>query len=257
MDKVDRQRAHFNNISEKYFDARQSKNHLLLKDLIWLNFLSDKKHLFPAKVKALEPMCGSAEGYGILEKNLGIDIDYVGFDYSENMVAIAQELLPEAKIYWGDATKFNDPDGEYDLIILIGGLHHVYNDAEMVVSKLARSLKSGGVFINFEPTHNSAITKFIRERVYKKNNFFDDQTERGFDLVELNNIYLKSGLAIRDQVYAGMLSYILFYNPDAFPFLNVGGSSLVKFTFAIDRMLWRSKFSEKLSFASITLCQKM
>lgn len=255
-DKVDRQREHFNGIAEKYWEARRGKNHLLLKSLIWSHFFKKKQNLVRPHEKVLEPMCGMSEGLQIVRKYLQPDIAYFGFDYSENMVEIARNQFPGHRIEWHDATKF-DPQGEkFDFIILIGGLHHVFSESAQVVDRLSAGLRSGGYFLNFEPTQNCWLTRSVRQKIYKENTLFDEQTERGFDLPELNKIFENAGLSCVDQVYPGLLAYVLYYNPDAFPTLNLGGTTSVKAAFALDRLFWRTWIGKKLSFATISLWRK-
>ncbi|MBB5445178.1 MULTISPECIES: class I SAM-dependent methyltransferase [unclassified Paraburkholderia] len=253
---VEQQRQHFNEISEKYFSARKDPNHLLLKELIWKNFLSRNKRIAPEIRRVLEPMCGMAEGYDILSKHLIEHMEYHGFDYSEKMVEFAKEVRPTLFIEWDDVTSFKASDNPYDMIILIGGLHHVYSRAPEVIKNLAQSLRSGGYFINFEPTQNNWLTRFVRNRIYKSNDIFDEDTEQGFDYSDLDRYFREAGYTKVDQVYPGLSAYVLYYNPDAFPLLNIGGKAAVRFLFALDRLFWGNLIGRKLSFATMSLWKK-
>lgn len=250
-----RQKEHFEKIAQQYYLARHSDNHLLFKNLLWNYFLNDKNCLKKEGALVLEPMCGFGEGKEILEKHLKISVNYEGFDYSQNLVDLVKNNS-DLNVYLLDVTKFI-PCKKCDLIILIGGLHHVYKNAFDVVKNLSCSLNKGGFFINFEPTHNNFIFRKIRERIYKKNSFFDEQTERAFELNELNQIFLSNDFEIVDQIYPGLLSYILYYNPDAFPKLNLGSSLLVKALFSIDKLFFRNFGGKKFSFATLTLYRKI
>ena len=252
-DSVERQRKHFDKISEQYSQARKNPNHLLLKDLIWNNFFENHKNLATPGIKVLEPMCGTGEGLKIVQNYLQADVVYSGFDYSSEMVRIAQERNPEADIQVCDATTYDSNGQRYDLIILIGGLHHVYAQAQSVVARLSRALPSGGYFLNFEPTQNCWLTRKVRNYIYKSNSLFDEETEKGFELEDLNLMFERAGFEKVDQVYPGLLSYVLYYNPDAFPSLNLGGGTAVRGTFKIDQLFWRTWLGRKLSFSTITL----
>ena len=257
MDKlVEQQREHFNEISEKYFQARKHPNHLLLKDLIWEKFLKRNAGIATEIKSVLEPMCGMAEGYEILSKNLISNFDYHGFDYSENMVEIARVRRPELKIEWNDVTTFQSTDVLFDFIILIGGLHHVYSRTQDVLNNLGKSLRPGGYFLSFEPTHDNWLTRRIRQRIYKSNDLFDDDTEQGFEYCDLDHYFKSAGYEKVDEVYPGLLAYVLYYNPDAFPALNVGGKFVVKSLFAIDRIFWGNWLGRKLSFATMSLWRR-
>jgi SAM-dependent methyltransferase len=257
MDKfVQQQRKHFNEISGKYFQAREHPNHQLLKDLIWKKFLKRNIGIVTEVNRVLEPMCGLAEGYGIISKNLVLNFDYYGFDYSEKMVEIARSKNPNLKIEWSDVTTYQASGELFDFIILIGGLHHVYSRTEDVLNNLKESLRPGGYFLSFEPTHNNWLTRRIRERVYKSNDLFDNDTEQGFEYKDLDCYFKSAGYEKIDEVYPGLLAYVLYYNPDAFPLLNIGGKFLVNSLFAIDRLFWANRVGRKLSFATITLWKR-
>lgn len=255
MDTVEKQREHFESISIKYYQSRQEKNHLLLKDLMWAFFFKDKQYLKKNALSVLEPMCGYAQGKELLGKYLQSDFEYEGFDYSSTLVDIVRQRDPAINIYSGDVTNFR-PSRTFDLIILLGGLHHVYAHAESVVGNLGQALNDGGYFINLEPTHNNIVFLKIRERIYRKNSLFDADTERAFELDELNSVFRAKGFSLVDQIYPGLLSYVLYYNPDAFPKLNFGGVKMVKALFRLDSIFFRSYIGKKLSFATLSLWRK-
>lgn len=254
-DLIEQQREHFEKISYQYYAGRQSKNHLLLKELMWDYFFQGKSFLRKDGSSVLEPMCGYSEGKRILERHLGITIHYEGFDYSETFVNMVKSQEPSINITRGDVTKFV-PSKEYDLVILLGGIHHVYNKAGDVLKKIASSLKDGGYFINLEPTYNNFMAKWVSNEVYKKNPLFDYETEKRFELKELNNLYTSNGFEIVDQIYPGLLSYVLYYNPDAFPRLDIGSGGLTRFLFGIDKFFFRNFVGRRLSFATLSLLKK-
>lgn len=256
IDNINRQREHFNEISDIYWHARGNSNHQLLKTLIWSHFFLNKKGLIKPEAQILEPMCGMAEGFQIIKNNLEPNINYTGFDYSEKMVEVAKYMFPNEKIEWCDVTTYDAQDKKFDFIILIGGLHHVYHSCSNVIDRLSLVLSQGGHFLSFEPTQNSWLTRKIRERIYAANSIFDEQTEQGFEFTKLDAMFESAGLEKIDQIYPGLLSYILYYNPDAFPKLNLGGEKCVKAAFCLDRLIWKTWFARKFSFATMTLWRK-
>lgn len=255
MNRIDQQREHFESIAETYFDARQDPNHLLLKDLIWQHFFTKNKHCLKPDASVIEAMCGYSEGKAILENHCHSDFEYSGFDYSQSLVERAKIAFPDSNIYVQDVTKF-ESDIQYDLMILIGGLHHVYEHVGPVVSLLSNAIKPGGYLINLEPTQNNSLYRRVRNRIYKKNDLFDDDTEQAFDLTELNSLYKQSGLIIEDQVYPGLLAYIMYYNPDAFPALNIGSTKMVKTFHSLEKPFYRSFIARYFSFATLSLLKK-
>lgn len=250
-----RQQKHFDSISELYFNARQNENCLAIKKLLWAFFFKDKNFLINKK-NVLEPMCGFSDGKEILEKYLLLqDFEYTGFDYSAKIIEYAKQKNPHFNIEVKNILDFDEKE-KYDIVIIIGGLHHVYNYTQEVIDKIYKSLTINGYFINFEPTNNNPILEWIRKKIYKSNDLFDEETESDYKLAILNQYYQKSGFTLSDQIYPGLLSYILYYNPDAFPMLNIGGTFWVKLLFNIDKLFFRNFIGKTFSFATLSLLKK-
>lgn len=251
---LERQREHFNSIADKYFSSRRGDKHLLLKRLIW-DFFFSKSPKFPEHANVLEPMCGYAEGMEILKRSNIVEIDYTGFDYSEEILSKVASVNPGLNIFHGDITKFV-PEKTYDIVIILGGLHHVPKHVDVALEKVHQSLAPGGFFINFEPTQNNYLIRKVRKIIYKKNDLFDEQTEEAFDLTDLNRRTEQRGFQLVTQTYPGLLAYILYYNPDAFPLLNVGGQWLTKLIFNLEKIFYTNVVGKKLSFATMSLWKK-
>lgn len=259
MDDVTRQRDHFSSVAQKYIDARRNDNYLLLNSLIWgyLFALPSVRQILAQKssISAFEPMCGCGEGYEILKKYGRVAFVYAGSDISEPMIHEASLRHPGEQFSVGDATRDFGSD-KYDLIIIIGGLHHVFKYLPAVLENIHRALRHDGVFINLEPTEGNGLFTYIRNVIYKKNDLFDAETERGFGLGELNAIYRSSGFDIVEQIYPGLSAYVLYFNPDAFPRLNKGPKWLVSSLFNLDRLFFRNAIGGFFSFATLSVLRK-
>ena len=253
-DKIEQQREHFNAISDRYLKGRSEENHILLKSLIWEHALSPLRDFLPAKAKILEPMCGSGEGLEILSSILSSELYYEGFDYSEEVVAAAGER--SGRIWQADVTKFVPERDYYDAAILIGGLHHVPDHAGDVVQNITSALKPGGLFINFEPTNGTLLHRLIRERIYDANDIFDQETERAFSVSQLFGYFKEARLERVRCSFPGLLAYTLYYNPYAFPALNLGGPRAVKTAFCVDRLFLSNVIGRLLSFATLSIWRK-
>ncbi|PML80848.1 class I SAM-dependent methyltransferase [Enterovibrio norvegicus] len=252
---VERQREHFNSIAKQYLKGKEDPRFLKLQSLIWERVISSlPEELRDMKVSVLEPMCGYTEGLKVLNR-ANLDIEYSGFDYSEEIVNHLKSISPELNVFHGDITKFK-ADAQYDVIILIGGLHHVPNFAKEAVRNLADCLRSGGFFINFEPTHGNPLNKFVREYIYKKNEIFDHDTERDFSVKELEFFFEEAGLKNQFKFYPGLLAYILYYNPYAFPRLNKGSEKTVERIFSIESAFYENFIGRALSFCTLTVWKK-
>ncbi|MCP5381130.1 MAG: class I SAM-dependent methyltransferase [Kordiimonadaceae bacterium] len=253
---IEQQKTHFNSIAEQYKQARSGEKHLLIKQLIWHHCLKGLALDRTKKYKVLEAMCGFAEGRMLIINHLGLDIDYSGFDYSDVVVNDLKTEYPDLDIRQEDATSFKPEADNFDIIILIGGLHHVPNHAAQVVKNLSGGIKKGGIFINFEPTYGNPITQWVRRKIYQKNPLFDEETERDFAVSELKGFFKDAGFNPLRLRYPGLLAYVLFYNPDAFPFLNIGGKWLVKLTFLVDRLFYKNFIGAFFSFATLSVWRK-
>jgi SAM-dependent methyltransferase len=253
---LERQREHFNAIADRYHTGRQTPNHLHLKDRMWNDVFRGIQDFRDRPIDMLEPMCGFCDGLDIVSRYLTPNITYQGYDYSDSVIETARLERPGINIWQADATKHLPPKNSFDLIIIIGGLHHTPLAASSIVSNLVPALRPGGLFINFEPTHGNLLFKKIREQIYRKNSLFDEQTERAFAVSDLVGMFDDAGLKLRKILYPGLLSYVLYYNPDAFPFLNMGGSRLVAASYAFDKMFYGNAIGRTFSFATLSIWNK-
>ena len=260
VDDRERQRRHFNRIADKYCSARQNPRLALLKKILW-NAVFERASTWglPQKIRVLEAMCGFADGYDVFKENWTGEVLYSGFDYSEEMVGHARQRYPEMDIFCHDVTLPMDgaKQNSYNVILLVGGLHHVHRFVERSLENLSSSLQDGGIFINFEPTNNNRLLKWIRTRIYERNIIFDEESERAFSTPEIHRAFAANKLFPIDELYPGLLAYILWYNPDAFPFLNRGSLKVVSALSKFEKnLLWRTALARYLSFATLTVYRK-
>jgi len=254
--KIEHQKIHSEKISKEYYAGRQDRNHVLYKKLLWEYFLKNNHHLLElSEISCLEPMCGFGGGYEIIENSLAKKLSYSGFDYSEELVKISNENNPKLNIKCDNVLTFNSKE-KVDIVILIGGLHHVYENTVEALENISKCIKIGGYFINFEPTQNNMLLQKIRDIIYKKSRMIDDYSEQAFFLEELNLNFRKSGFKLIDQIYPGLLGYILYYNPDAFPFLNIGNRRIVKMIFNLEKRFFKRFVAKKCSFTTMSIWEK-
>jgi SAM-dependent methyltransferase len=256
MDLRERQRIHFNSIADRYKSARKHSNHLLLKQLMWARALDGIDQFQGKQIKVIEPMCGFGDGKAILENYLKADVVYSGYDYSDNVIETFLKEDPEVNCWKADATIYDPPAAQYDVVILLGGLHHVPEHAEAVVARTAKALRPGGIYINLEPTSGNAVFRKVREAIYKRNSLFDDATERAFECKALLSMFGNAGLTPIKIMFPGLLSYVLYYNPDAFPRLNLGGDRLVRAAFKIDSPFLENVIGRCFSFATLSIWEQ-
>lgn len=256
MDDLTHQRTHFESVAKHYTDARRSPRHQLLKRMMWRKAFSDKvlgRLPKDRPIRVLEPMCGTCEGRKILEEQINTEIDYFGFDYAPTMVAMAREEYPDAEIVEADVTTFEPDPGVYDLVMIVGSLHHVARHAAQTVERLSKGLAPGGLFIAAEPTHNNPVFRSIREGIYRNNDSFDAETERGFTTRELDEMFIAAGLRPFHKTYPTLLAYILWGNPEAFPALDRGPVGLVRAYASAESVLWSTPIAKYLGFGTFAV----
>jgi len=150
----------------------------------------------------LELGCGTGANSQYLEQHYN---NYTGVDYSEELIRIAVSL------YSDDKTRFENSDilsyssqTEYDLIILVGVLHHL-TDPEQNLRHILRSVNKNTKFVFLEPQANNPLIqlmRFIRKSVdpsYSK-------TQRFFYRKELVSILESAGYSVLNSEYTGYFS---------------------------------------------------
>ena len=253
---IERQREHFNSIAAHYQAARGGTNYVYLNHLLWGTVLKDIDRFRNRPAKVLEPMCGFGDGFFIVKNFLSDQLTYSGYDYSDAVISMVRQQNPVLNVWQADATKYDPEPSHFDIVIIIGGLHHVFHHAPEIVAKCARALTPGGLFISLEPTYGNSITRNVRERIYRTNPLFDADTERSFAVDELLNMFRSAHLRPYKISYPGLLSYVLYFNPDAFPSLNIGGTTCVKALFSVDRLFYRTPIGRFFSFATLSIWEK-
>jgi ubiquinone/menaquinone biosynthesis C-methylase UbiE len=164
----------------------------------------------------IEVCCGTGEAFKILsgryERGVGIDISLA-------MLSRAQEANAGAPVTFlqGDATRLPFADGSVDLVMTLGGIHHV-NDRVALFKEIARVLKPGGRFIYREPVNDFALWRWLRVAIYHLSPMFDTETERPLTFADTTRALAEAGLvSVRWKTY-GFLGFCLFMNSDVLIF---------------------------------------
>ena len=113
--------------------------------------------------RILEVGCGSGYFSRIIE-HIRPDIDYVGLDYSTEMVALARERYPKAHFVRGDATSLAYPGNSFDGVIDGAALIHIPNWQRALgeYSRVAR----GRVILSSLTIADKGPTRMLEKRAY-------------------------------------------------------------------------------------------
>jgi SAM-dependent methyltransferase len=68
------------------------------------------------------------------------------------------------------------PEASYDVIAVVGGLHHVVNHLDAVMSNIHAALKPGGILVMMEPNAKYFL-ELVRRIWYRMDPLFDEKNE--------------------------------------------------------------------------------
>jgi ubiquinone/menaquinone biosynthesis C-methylase UbiE len=96
--------------------------------------------------RVLDSGCASGRLYGVLKDR---DADYMGIDFSDRLISIAQKTHPEAKFQAADTLNLPLPDDYFDKVYSISVIHNIPSgDFQLQYLKEAkRVLRPGGLLI--------------------------------------------------------------------------------------------------------------
>jgi len=119
--------------------------------------------------------------------------NYVGIDNSTRLIDYAKDLnrYSNAFFFTEDLYHFS-PEKSYDLIFMVGILHHLA-DIQKAVKITSSYLKPGGFFVVNEPQPSNPLLHILRKiRAKVDSHYADEQCE--LDEFTLKNTFQKAGL---------------------------------------------------------------
>ncbi len=176
----------FNTISEMYAEKDiypVSKMARAFQIECMIEFVSNEFKINHAK-KIIEVGCGHGANSEYFEEFYD---DYLGVDYSEELVRIASERYGNSKTkFVVDNIKKMDEYGSFDIVIGIGILHHVDNIKEVLL-KLKEIGHDNTLYLFYEPQRGNPFIQLLRKiRMNIDDSFSSDQVF--FEKQELTDI---------------------------------------------------------------------
>jgi len=164
----------------------------------------------------IEVCCGMGEAFKLLSTRYDRGI---GIDISQAMLSRAQVATADAPVTFvqGDATRLPIVDGCADMVVTLGGIHHI-NDRAALFKEVARVLKPGGRFVYREPLNDFALWRWLRAAIYRISPMLDAQTERPLRRTETAKALAQAGLVSTRWTTHGLLGFCLFMNSDVLVF---------------------------------------
>jgi len=138
MDILKKTQQDYNLIAEHFSQKRQ---------FIWSG-LQPFLNLVKPGNKVLDIGCGNGRLYGALK---GKKVDYLGIDFSEKLLAIAEKQYPQAKFKLADISKKKSWQSleNFDVCLCIAVLHHFPNHQKQlkIIQAIRQTLKPKGILI--------------------------------------------------------------------------------------------------------------
>lgn len=216
-----KQKKHYDRIGEKYYFHYFDKYSLKYRKIFIYKYLFEGLNFENKKV--LEAMCG---GEGCVKYLLKKKAKVWALDISKKEIEKIENNFPFCKTSCGSIIKTKYKNNFFDIIIIIGGLHHLNPNIEKAVAEIYRILKPKGYFCFLEP-HQDSLVNFIRRLWYKKDNLFE-KNEKAIDLKKLKKI-LGNKFIFDKERYGGNFAY----------------------QFVLNSMIWRIPLSWKKYYAGL------
>jgi SAM-dependent methyltransferase len=132
-----------------------------------------------------------------------------GLDVSEQAIELFTAKWPQCEAVTESIVESTLPSESFDVVLVVGGLHHVHPHVEEAVAQIARVLKPGGFFCFCEP-HSGSVLDLVRRLWYAHDSMFESN-EAAVDVRALH----RSAAAEFDFVserYFGNVAHTLVLN---------------------------------------------
>jgi SAM-dependent methyltransferase len=200
----DIQKEHFNKIIlqyEAHYDGKYSQKYRnkFINKYLFANINLENKYI-------LEAMAGSGQTTNYLLSKKGL---VFGNDISDKAIERYKERWPNTTAICSSILNTGFKNDFFDIIVIVGGLHHLFPKVDEAIDEVYRILKPGGFFCFFEP-HKASIPNKIRVFWYKYDKFFEPN-EQAIDLKKLK-IKFSPKFDFIYEKFGGNLAYLLVLN---------------------------------------------
>lgn len=198
------QREHYDRIAHRYAQHYGDAWSQRYRDRFFHAPMLQGIELSGARV--LEAMCGSGETTGyLLEQGAQV----TGVDISETEVDAFRKRWPGAQARRASILDTQLPDGSFDCVVVVGGLHHVHPHVERAIDEIHRVLRPGGHFCFVEP-HAGSLPDRARRIWYRRDRLFA-ANEEALDVAALKTRFAGKFDFLVER-HAGNVAYLLVLN---------------------------------------------
>jgi SAM-dependent methyltransferase len=156
--------------------------------------------------KVLEAMCGSGHSTGLLlERGARV----TGLDVSEQAIELFRAKWPQCDAVVESILAPTLPAGSFDVVVVVGGLHHVHPHVEDAVAQIGRLLRRDGFFCFSEP-HAGSLVDLARRAWYARDAMFE-ANEAAIDVDALRRAGSR-WFDVVDERYFGNVAHTLVLN---------------------------------------------
>jgi len=234
------QRAHYDRIAGVYLTnltQAHTREYMAYMDRAVLALMEDQQ-----MGRVAEICCGAGEAFHLLNASARLG---VGVDVSPAMLEAARKSIPDDTRLFvnGDATKLPLKDAQFDMVVMLGGIHHV-NDRHRLFSEIRRILKPGGAFIFREPLDDFFLWRALRAAVYNTSSTLEADTEHPLRHRDTREQLEGAGLALEIWRTLGFFGYCFLMNSDVLAINRVwqyvpGAVVLTRFATKVDEWMLR------------------
>ena len=155
----------------------------------------------------LEAMCGSGQ---VTEFLINRGAHVTGLDISCEAIATFRDRWPNCAAICASLLDAALPEGAFDAVVVIGGLHHLHPHVDQAIQKIERTLRPGGSFCFVEP-HRGSLLDWARRLWYRLDRRMFVDGEAAIDLRSLREAH-RSRFAFEREVYFGGAAYFFTLN---------------------------------------------
>lgn len=175
-----RQKVHFENAHDWYEQHYYDRSAMRYRQRFMLDVLLQGIDLNGCTVA--DVACGSGHNSRLLRERFP-HVRLVGFDISAKACADYRKNVG-SEAHEIDLTSGLLMDADFDLVMVIGGLHHCVVDLPGAMRTVDSLVKPGGRIAMYEPNRHFFL-QAIRELWYRCDRHFDHQTEAALDHQQL------------------------------------------------------------------------
>ena len=199
-----KQESHYNDIAKEYADHYADVTAKNYRDLFIYNRMFGGIQL--ENMDVLDAMCGmGTTSQYLVNKKAKV----TGIDISEELLKISKKNVPAAQYVKGSVLDMPFENEQFDIVSIVGGLHHLHPKMNEGINEILRVLKPNGLLICMEPPKESFLDR-LRQAWYKMDDYFEDN-EESINLTEIQNEFSNS-LDVAYRYYGGGPAYFLICN---------------------------------------------